>query len=52
LYEQKRPPATQVMSGSGGSQDTVTAVRRSKRNNKEVDYGSSMEVIEESDERG
>ena len=37
------------MSGGGGSQDTVTAVRRSKRNNKEVDCGSSMEVIEESD---
>ena len=38
------------MSSGGGSQDTVPAVRRSNRNNKEVDYGSSMEVIEESGE--
>jgi hypothetical protein len=33
-----------------GSQDTATAVRRPNRNNKEVDYGLSMEMIEESDE--
>jgi hypothetical protein len=45
----KRPPSTQVMSGGGSSQDAVTAVRRSNRNNKGADYGSSMEVIEETD---
>jgi hypothetical protein len=39
------------MSATGGSQDAAaaTAVGRSNRNNKGVDYGSSMEVIEESD---
>ena len=38
------------MSGAGGSQNAVSAVRRSKRTNKGMEYRSPMDTIEESDE--
>jgi hypothetical protein len=38
------------MSGAGGSQSASSAVRRSQRQNTVVDYRSSEELIEESDE--